>query len=110
MKPYITFRETDDNGELQYYILQRAFPHYMGVIKASPQDSLINAAIPGYYLWVCFCGSLRGNMIPAFKGLRDELAAVYMDMASWYFTNRVEPNEKKYKKFKIKTDVPSSHQ
>lgn len=104
MKPYITFREADDNGELQYYILQREFPHYLGVIKSTPTEGiLMQTPISGHYLWVAFAGTLRGNMIPGYKEVYNEMESVFTAMAEWYYLNRIKPNEKKYKKWKIKT-------
>lgn len=109
MQPYITYRETDDKGELQYYILQREFPHYLGVVKSSPQESvLVQAPVAGHYLWVVFSGTIRGNMIPAYQEIYKEIESVFTAMAEWYFLNRIKGNEKKFKKFKIETNVPIS--
>ena len=104
MSPYISFRELDDKGELQYYILQREWPHYVGVIKSKPQESvLVQAPVSGHYLWVAFCGTLRGNMIPAFAEVYKEIESVFTGMAEWYFTERISTSPSKFKKFKIKT-------
>lgn len=109
MTPYITFRETDDKGELQYYILQREFPHYIGVVKSMPEATTwVNAPVAGHYLWVCFAGTLRGNMVPAFPDFHKEMESVFTSMAEWYYLNRIKGNEKKFKKFKIETNVPIS--
>lgn len=101
MIPFITFREPDDNGAVQYYILQREFPHYVAVVKNVPHGNIVNAPISGYYLWVCFAGTLRGNMIPAFPDVYKEMESVFTSMAEWYFVNRINSNPKKYKKWKI---------
>lgn len=98
---YITYRDNDENGELQYYILQREFPHYIGLISTYPKDSLIpSIQITNYYLWVIFNGSLRGNLIPGYKSISEDIKFVLNDMATWYYAYRIIPNEKKYKKFK----------
>lgn len=111
MIPYITFREIDDSGELQYYILQREHPHYVGVIKNVPHGNiLMRAAIPGHMLWVEFAGTLRGNFVEARTDIVAELDGLFTDMAQWFYLNRVKPNEKKYKKFKLKSNVPISNQ
>jgi len=111
MTKYITFREKDDKGELQYYILQRDFPHYVGLISNAPKESvLMQAPIAGHYLWVVFSGTLRGNMIPAYQEIYKEIESVFTNMSEWYYINRIKPNEKKYKKFKIQSNVPIGNQ
>jgi len=55
MTPFITFRDEDKNKQLQYYILQRAFPYYVGQIVTMPKEgSIINKPIPSYKMWVTF--------------------------------------------------------
>jgi hypothetical protein len=102
MTPYITFREMDDTGNLQYYILQREFPHYIGVIRTIPlARSLVEVHVSGYNLYLSFAGTLRGNMIPSFKDAIKEMVIVYQNMATWYLDNRITKDEKRFKKFKI---------
>lgn len=109
MTPYITFRETDDKGELQYYILQREYPNYVGVIQNVPHGNiLMRAAVPRYLLWIEFAGTIRGNFVEARVDIVSELDGVFTDMAQWFYLNRIKPNEKKFKKFKLKSDVPVS--
>ena len=101
MQKYVTFRDVNDFGELQYYILQREFPHYLSVISTFPRESIISSIpITNYYLWVVFNGTLRGNLIPSHKNTLEDIKFVLNDMAIWYYANRIVPNEKKYKKFK----------
>lgn len=98
---YISYRENDEDGELQYYILQRDFPHYIGLISTYPKDSIVpSIQITNYYLWVVFNGSLRGSLIPGYKNIEKDIKFVLNDMAIWYYAYRIVPNEKKYKKFK----------
>jgi hypothetical protein len=100
VSPYITFRDTDKLGELQYYILQRDFPHYVGCISSVPVNwAIIQVGIPGYNLWVVFSGVLQGNFIPSYADVKDELSLVFGAMAQWYLTNRILTDEKKYKKW-----------
>lgn len=107
---FITFREPDDTGEVQYYILQREHPHYIGVIKNLPREkTLMRAAIPGHILWVEFAGTLRGNFVESRVDIVAELNGVFTDMAEWFYLNRIKPNEKKFKKFKLKSNVPVSN-
>ena len=83
MNQFITFREEDKNGELQYYILQRDHPHYVGFITPIPnEESLQSSPIPGYNLYVQFSGTLRGNFIQMNPSYSSELMSVYNDMAS----------------------------
>jgi len=103
--PFITYRETDKNGILQYYILQRAFPHYIGLMATRPiEGSICQMPVAGYRLYVTFDGTLMGNFIPAFKDSLQEVTAVMDEMAVWYAGNRIVENEKRYERFKIKSN------
>jgi hypothetical protein len=101
MSPYITYRDIDQDGKLGYYILQREFPHYIGIISEHSKESVVpSIQITNYYLWVIFNGTLRGNLIPGYKNIAEDIKFVVNDMAIWYYAMRIVPNEKKYKKFK----------
>jgi len=101
MSPFITFRDNDLQNGLQYYILQREYPHYMSVITEEKLDSIIPPQqITGYYLWVNFCGTLRGNLIPGYLHIQEDIKFVLNEMTQWYYINRVVPQHKKFKKFK----------
>lgn len=105
MSPFITFRDRDANGELQYYILQREFPHFVGILVSQPvEHSLAQSPISGHYLWVAFAGTLRGNIIPGYQDIQNEIESVFQNMAAWYYTNRIEPDLKKYRKWKIQSN------
>jgi hypothetical protein len=111
MTPFLTFREPNANGELQYYILQKGHPHYVGKISTVPKLGIMpSVPISGYNLYMEFCGTLRGNYIPAYKDVENEMVAVFNEMAIWYLVYRITPEEKKYKKFKIQPDVPTTNQ
>lgn len=104
MNPYILFEDIDDNGIKQKYILQRDFPHYVGQILYMPKlKSLIQIPVPKYNIWVSFAGTLRGNMIPSYKNIPEELDDVYRNMSSWYYENIILKNEKEFENFKLKT-------
>lgn len=106
MIPYITYRETDDVGRLCFYILQKKFPHYTGLLVTNPREgALVNAPIPSYMLWVTFAGCLNGNFVPGYADALEEIEFVFRDMANWYYENRLSDNPKKYSKFKINSDV-----
>jgi len=110
MIPYITYREKDDNGEMQYYILQKAFPHMTGRLVTFPiEGALANEPISGYNLWITWGGCLRGNVIPDSRNFDKEIANVFAQMSSWFYGERILVDEKKFKKFKIKTDVNSTN-
>lgn len=110
MNRFITFRDKDDEGHLQYYILQRDFPHYVGRIETNPYGkALIKIPIPQYNMYISLCGTLRGNIIPSYKSVPDEITDVLYGMASWFKANRIDAEPKKYDKFKIKTDATSSN-
>lgn len=102
MEPYITFRDTDKNDELQYYILQRAFPHYIGVIKYKPSDAaLFYLSISGHHLYILYAGTLQGNFLPGYKDAIDEMELVIKGMAEWFYASRIVVEPNKYKKWKI---------
>lgn len=102
MMPFITFRDKDKNGNLLYYILQRDFPHYVGLLSPYPIEGVLcQSAITGHSLWIVFNGTLRGNMIPSHKGEMVEMQVVFDNMAVWFHSERILLDEKRYKKFKI---------
>jgi len=104
MKPFITFREEDEQGELQYYILQKAFPHYLGrIVSQKLESNLMQKPVSGYNLYVVFNGSLRGNLVPAFKDVYEEIENVFHAMADYFYRERILKEEKKYQKWKIKS-------
>jgi len=100
---FITYREMADDGVLRYYILQRDFPHSIGVVLSSPNHGAVaQSVVAGYNLFIVYDGTLRGNFIAAYPGFEEELNGVFMDMAAWYLSERILTDEKKYLKFKIK--------
>ena len=104
-QPYITYRELEQ-GRLQYYILQKNFPHYVGIISSHPVNStLCQIAIPGYNLWVVFGGTIRGNFIPSYADIQNEIETEFQKMAIWFLTERIQAEPKKFNKWKF---IPSS--
>lgn len=102
MIPYITFRENNEDGLLCYYILQKAFPHYVGLIATGIlENTLSYAPVAGYNLYVNFKGTLRGNLIPNYKDVLQEIGIEMSNMAEWFYYNRVITEPKKYLRFKI---------
>lgn len=109
MIPFITFRETE-NGQLNYYILQKAFPHFVGRISNNPyEEAIFKAPIPGYNMIVILQGSLRGGEIPNYKDVVNEIEGVMNNMAAWFYTDRIIGNEGKFKKFKIENNAAISN-
>lgn len=99
--PYITYREFI-NDELGYFICQKDFPHYLCRISDKPIVNFIQPIpITDYNLWITFNATLRGNVIPSYKDIGEEIVSVMQSMAAWFYNNRILPNEKKYKKWKI---------
>ena len=102
MNQFITFRENDSNDKLQYYIVQRSFPHYVGLISNIPvSEAMCCSPIPGYNLYIVFAGTLRGNVVPGYRDIAFDEQKTFNDMASWYYTERILKDEKRYKKLKI---------
>lgn len=103
--PYITYRELHE-GQLQYFILQKEFPHFQGIISSHPVNStLCQVTIPGYNLWLVFDYTLRGKMIPSYNDIQTEINTIMHNMAIWFLTERIQAEPKKFNKWK---SVPSS--
>jgi len=102
MDKYISYRETDEEDFLQYYILQKEFPHILVNISERPVVNFVQPVpINEYNLFLVFSGTLRGNVIPSFINIGEEIKSVMQDMSVWFYEYRIIPNEKKYKKWKI---------
>lgn len=102
MSPYITFKDTDKNGEMQLFILQMTYPHYMGYISYYPSaEVLTQVPITGHNLYLNFYGTIRGIYIPAHPGVSDEIESVFHSMALWFYANRIQTDPKRYKKWII---------
>lgn len=103
MSDYITYRE-QVGEEMGYFILQKEFPHFCGQISERPIVNFIQPCpIAGYGLYVIFHGTLRGNVIPSYKNVGEEIALVMQDMALFFLDNRILQNPKKYKKWLIRS-------
>lgn len=101
-EPFLTFRELNDTGVLCYYILQKAQPHYVGIVSVGIlPESLASAPIGGYNLYVNFSSCLHGNYIPNFKDVIMDINSVLWSMGNWFLNNRVLTDQKKYSKFKL---------
>jgi len=106
---FITYREENESGLLCYYICQKAHPHYVGIVSVGQLlDSLANAPVGGYNLYVNFHGCLHGNYVPSYKDVINDITATMWQMAEWFLNNRVIKEPKKYSKFKLKSDVSIS--
>lgn len=103
MQPYITYRETDKNNVLQYYILQKEFPHYKALISIIPpkEGTLAYTVISGYKMWMVYGGTIVGNFVPSYNNVTEDIQFVLENMAVWFLSNRIEIEPKKYFKFKI---------
>lgn len=102
MSPFITFKDLDTKGEMQYFILQREYPHYCGRIAYYPTGGAIcEVPITGHNLYVSFSGVLRGNFVPAYPKVEEEISVIFHAMALWFYENRVLKEPKRYKKWLI---------
>ena len=102
MSPFVTYRDTDKAGQLQYYILQRAFPHYTGLISDRIIDgSILQVPVTRHNLYITFAGCLRGNYIAAYDGWEKHMTEIFHQMAAWYYENRILTNPKKFKRWAI---------
>lgn len=102
MIPFLTYREPDSSARLCFYILQKAYPHYSGLIVTNPvEGAIVNAPISGYRLWITWNGTIRGNFLPATKDALREIEEVFFSMATFFYEQRVLKEQKKYKSFKL---------
>lgn len=102
MIPFITYRETDSNGTLQYYILQKQHPHYIGIISSHPiARTLGQSAIMNHNMWVVFWGTIYGKTIPAERNVWEDIQLITDGMAMWFYKERILTETKKYKKWRI---------
>lgn len=102
MSPFITFKDYSANGELEYYILQRDYPHYLGKISYYPSgEPICQVPVTAHHLYVTFAGVLRGNYIPAHQGVEKEIDAVFNAMALWFYSERIMKDQRRYKKWAI---------
>lgn len=106
--PFITYHE-EVEGETKYFILQKAFPHNVGVICVQPSANPIGqSTIAGYNLWITWSGTLRGKMLAAYPEYEKDLQLCFDEMANFFLSERILKNERRYAKFKIKKDVSST--
>jgi len=99
-QPFITYREDDQTG-VHYYILQKAFPNYVGRIQnVADLDSICCISIPGYSLHINFAGRIDGNFIPNHKGALEDINNIFVQMAEWYLKERINKQMDRYSKFK----------
>jgi hypothetical protein len=100
---YVTYREPL-NGELQYFILQKQWPHFVGLLVDNPNyKTLFLTPIPHTTLYLAFFGTLQGRIFPA-SSSTEEISIIFTDMAQWYYTFRIENNQKRYKKWLLKSN------
>lgn len=101
MIPYITYREMVD-AEMGYFILQKDFPHYVVRVVDRPIVNFVQPfPVSEYNLWLVFNATLRGNVIPSYRDIGEEIKSVMQSMSLWFYENRILIEPKKYKKWKI---------
>lgn len=84
---------------LAYFILQKEFPHFLCQICEQYEIGNWYGGIGGYNLYVCFRGTLRGNIIPGYTNIGSEIQDVIDRMAEWYLTQVISPKSNNYKKY-----------
>lgn len=102
MEPFVTYRDKDRTGILQYYILQRDYPHYVGLISETRSETAImQMPITKHNLYVIYSGTIRGYYAPGYKDAMQEIEHVFRHMAEWYYHNRIVPDPKRFKKWVV---------
>lgn len=100
MSKYITYRDGDE-GEPEYYILQRDFPHYVARLSETISgNEFYSEKIDGYNLHLVFYGVINGRFIPSFQNAMSDIIEIVRDMSLFYLSQRISKNPKRYKKFK----------
>lgn len=95
--PFLTFKE-----EGHIYILQTAFPHYLGkVTHAVDATALVQLQLLGYHIFIDFAGTLGGNAILLNDNWKEQLKNVFQAMAEWYLKERVAIMLERFKKWKL---------
>ena len=99
---FLTFKEG-----AYVYILQSAFPHYIGRVLRYDNDYTLDQAqgepkarIEGYRIMVFFAGALQGNQVWGTTTPAD-LQKLINEMAGFYFSERICGDEKRYAKWKV---------
>ena len=89
------------------YILQTAFPHYLGKVMRYENDWTMDTAegepkcrIDGYRITVFFAGALEGNRVWGVTTPAD-LRKLVIDMAGFYFNERICADEKRFRRWKV---------
>jgi hypothetical protein len=107
MNHFITYREPDQDGELQYFILQKAHPHYVGMVIDNPNfQSIYKVSIPNTTMFVSFFGTIEGRRFPIHSHAEGEINATLVIMAQWYLDNRILKNQQKFRKWLLSSPAP----
>lgn len=102
MSPFITFKDLNAEGELQLFVLQRDYPHFVGTITYYPSaNAIVQVPISGHNLYMTYYSTLRGNFIPLSNNIDIEMESIFHSMALWFYKNRIEIDPKRYKKWLI---------
>lgn len=103
MSPYITFKDSDKNGDLQLHILQRDFPHYCAVLSSHPVvNAIAQIPVAGHNLWIVGIGTIRGYYLPSYPDAVDQFEIEVQKMAAWFYEHRILVDKKRYRKWLIK--------
>ncbi len=107
LESFITFQDKGD-----FYILQTREPFYGGKIIRFESDQALafydhdqhihTCQVTGYRILIAFSGALSGNYIALHAQWKKELNHVFQQMATFYLTQRILPNVKKFKNFEIR--------
>jgi len=93
--PFFIFKDEE------VFICQRAFPHYLARITYFPEtDALIQGQITGYSIFTVFAGTLSGNRVLFNNNWKQDLEAIWRDMADWYY-KEIEKNPERFKRWKM---------
>lgn len=95
--PYLTIKDGN-----HIYVLQRAFPHYLGKVQYTQDPgAVIQGQIPMYNIFIVFAGTLGGNRLLLNDDWRTQLENVWEAMCRFYREERIEKMPGRFKRYKI---------
>lgn len=102
MSPFITFKDLNEKGELELFVLQREYPNFVGRVTYYPTGKEIcQVPITAHNLYMTYYSTLRGNFIPLSNYIDLEMQSVFHAMALWFYSERIMKDPKRYRKWSI---------
>lgn len=96
LSQFITFRD-----EQKFFVLQTAFPHYLGeVIRGEKPEGVFVATVSGYRIYIRFSGALGGNRMLIMDNWKENMKSIITSMGDFYLGSRIAPEPKKFREWR----------